>query len=234
MKAEEGLPTSASLVSRPGLPAESRWASPDAPPQPRASLIHPLTSILERLEPAKLFPQSLPLEVDLGSGDGTFVAQYAQRHPERNFIAVERLLGRLRKIDRKGLRAGLTNLRPVRIEASYLLEYLLPPESVSALHVYFPDPWPKRKQRKHRLVNARFTELVSRVLTPGGAVYLRTDNQDYFAQMTAVFAANPDFAEAETPDDLIAMMTDFEKEFRDRGIAAFRVAYQRSVKIKRQ
>ena len=190
------------------------------------SLILRLTSIVDRLEPEKLFPRLQPLEVDLGSGDGTFIAQYAQRRLERNFLAVERLLGRLRKIDRKGLRAGLANLRLVRIEASYLLEYLLPPESVHALHVYFPDPWPKRKQRKNRLVNARFTELAAQALTPGGAVYLRTDDPDYFAQMTAVFAANSQFVLAETPAELGEMMTDFEKDFHDKGVETFRAVYE--------
>src|SRR5207247_9414061 len=134
------------------------------------------------------------------------------------FLAVERLLGRLRKIDRKGLRAGLANLRLVRMEASYLLEYLLPPESVHALHVYFPDPWPKRKHRKNRLVNARFTELASQALTPGGTVYLRTDDPDYFAQMTLVFAENSEFVLSETPADLREIITDFEKDFRDQGV----------------
>jgi tRNA (guanine-N7-)-methyltransferase len=113
------------------------------------SLIYPLASILERLEPAKLFPKPQPLEVELGSGDGSFLAQYAARHPERNFIGVERLLGRLRKLDRKGRRAGLTNLRGVRIESAYFLEYLLPSHAASVLHVYFPDPWPKRRHRRH-------------------------------------------------------------------------------------
>ena len=191
------------------------------------SLILPLTSIIDRLEPAKFFPHPQPLEVELGSGDGTFIARYAERIPQRNFLAAERLLGRLRKIDRKGQRAGLVNLCLVRIEASYLLEYLLPPGSVHALHVYFPDPWPKRKHRKNRLVNARFTELAAKALRPGGTVYLRTDDQDYFAQMTAVFAANSEFLLAETPADLAAIITDFEKDFRDKGVPTFRAAYQR-------
>jgi len=200
---------------------------PDVAMSTKPSLILRLTSIVDRLEPVKLFPRSQPLEVDLGSGDGTFIAQYAQRWPDRNFLGVERLLGRLRKIDRKGLRAGLANLRLVRIEASYLLEYLLPPESVHALHVYFPDPWPKRKHRKHRLVNGRFTELAAQALAPGGTVYLRTDDEDYFAQMTAVFAANSGFLLAETPADLRAVITDFEKDFQDKGITTLRAVYQR-------
>ena len=120
------------------------------------SLIYTLPSIVERIDLAKLFPTAQPLEVELGSGDGSFLAEYARLHPERNFIGVERLLGRIRKLDRKSRRMGLTNLRGVRIESSYFLEYLLPPGSAVALHVYFPDPWPKRKHRRHRLINERF------------------------------------------------------------------------------
>jgi tRNA (guanine-N7-)-methyltransferase len=167
------------------------------------------------------------LDVELGSGDGTFITQYARQRPDRNFLGVERLLGRLRKTDRKGLRAGLANLRLIRIEAAYLLEYLLPPESVEALHVYFPDPWPKRKHQKNRLVNARFTELAAQVLTPGGRVYLRTDDQDYFAQMTAVFTESGRFLPAETPAELGALLTDFEKDFLEKGVATMRASYRR-------
>ena len=89
------------------------------------SLIYALPSIVERIDLAKLFPADQPLEVELGSGDGSFLVEYARRHAGHNFIGVERLLGRIRKLDRKGRRAGLTNLRGVRIESSYFLEYLL-------------------------------------------------------------------------------------------------------------
>jgi len=142
------------------------------------SLIYTLPSILDRIELASLFPTDQPLEVELGSGDASFLAEYAGLHPGHNFIGVERLLGRLRKLDRKGRRAGLTNLRGVRIESSYFLEYLLPPGSATALHIYFPDPWPKRKHRRHRLINERFPVLARQALAPGGTVYLRTDDED--------------------------------------------------------
>ena len=88
---------------------------------PPTSLLIELRSILERLEPAQLFPQSQPLEVELGSGDGSFLVAYAKLHPEKNFIGVERLLGRIRKTDRKGRRAELINLRGVRIEDAVLV-----------------------------------------------------------------------------------------------------------------
>src|SRR5882724_4829219 len=96
------------------------------------SLIYRPDSYFERLDLSRLFASNQPLVIELGSGDGSFLVEYARLHPDKNFLGVERLLGRLRKIDRKGLRAGLTNLRLIRIEASYLIEYLLPPESVHA------------------------------------------------------------------------------------------------------
>lgn len=194
---------------------------------PPTSLLVELRSILERLELAQLFPQSQPLEVELGSGDGSFLVAYAKLHPERNFIGVERLLGRIRKTDRKGRRAGLTNLRGVRIESTYFLEYLLPAHAAAAIHVYFPDPWPKRKHRRHRLINERFTELARQALAPGGVVYLRTDDADYFGQMTTVFAASPHFRAVETPAELSAVTTDFERGFNAQGIATNRAAYKR-------
>ena len=202
----------------------STFMSPaSAPP---ARLLVGLRSILERIDPARLFPITQPLEVELGSGDGSFLVDYARRHPGRNFIGVERLLGRIRKTDRKGRRAGLTNLRGVRIESSYFLEYLLPAHAAAAIHVYFPDPWPKRKHLKNRLLNARFSEIARQTLAPGGVVYLRTDHVEYFAQMTEVFAASPHFRPVETPAELSEVLTDFEKGFLERGVQTNRAAYQ--------
>lgn len=192
------------------------------------NLIYPLPSILERLDLTKLFPKAQPLEVELGCGDASFIAEYAAQHRERNLIGVERLLGRIRKLDRKGRRAGLTNLRGVRIECAYFLEYLLPLHSATALHVYFPDPWPKKKHQKNRLVNERFTELCRAALVPGGLVYLRTDDADYFEQMKTVFAANSKFRPADTPAELAGLRTDFEKEFNARNIETRRATYQLS------
>ena len=201
-----------------------------APEPVSTSLIYRPVSWDERLALAEMFPIARPLEVELGSGDGSFMAKWAALWPERNFIGVERLLGRLRKLDRKGQRGGLINLRLMRIEASYFLEYLLPLASVTALHLYFPDPWPKRKHRKNRLVNERFPELASRVLTPDGVMYLRTDDEDYFAQMLEVFAADQRFVPVETPADMMAVITDFERGFHARGVATQRAAYRLGAK----
>jgi tRNA (guanine-N7-)-methyltransferase len=188
------------------------------------AVIVPLQSILQRLDLDALFCDRLPLELELGSGDGSFLAQYAGAHRDRNFFGVERLLGRLRKLERKSNRLGLTNVRVVRIEAAYFLDYLLPPKSAEALHIYFPDPWPKRKHRKNRLINQRFTQLARTALRPGGKVYLRTDDADYFAQMKSVFGACPFFQEIATPEELAGHLTDFERGFLKRGVQTLRLA----------
>jgi tRNA (guanine-N7-)-methyltransferase len=190
------------------------------------TLIHSFQTILEPLDPAALFPERQPLEVELGCGDASFLVEYARQNPGINCIGVERLLGRLQKLDRKGRRAGLRNLRGVRIESAYFLQYLLPPHSVQALHIYFPDPWPKKKHRRHRLINEAFTALARAVLVPGGRVYLRTDDADYFGQMTEAFGAAKPFVAMETPAALAAITTDFEREFNAQGIPTLRAAYR--------
>ena len=192
----------------------------------KRAVIYPLSSILERIDFGKLFPVAQPLEVELGSGDGSFLVEYSQRHPEHNFIGVERLLGRIRKLARKATRAGLTNVRAVRIESSYFLEFLLPPHLAVALHIYFPDPWPKRKHRRFRLVNERFPVLAHRVLAPGGTIYFRTDDRDYFTQIQAVFSGSSSFVPTDTPEELLSLSTDFEQDFQARGIETLRAAWR--------
>jgi tRNA (guanine-N7-)-methyltransferase len=189
-------------------------------------LILPLLSILERLNLDHAFNRPAPLEVELGSGDGSFLVAYAASRPDHNFIGVERLLGRLRKLVRKAHRTGLQNVRGLRIESSYFLEYLLPKRSVEAIHLYFPDPWPKRKHRRHRIVNEGFPALAKQALVPSGVVYLRTDDLDYFTQMQTVFSASPLFKLIETPAALADIRTDFERDFNARGIATLHAAYQ--------
>jgi tRNA (guanine-N7-)-methyltransferase len=190
------------------------------------SCIHEIASVIDRLDLARLFSTAQPLEVELGSGDGSFLAQYAQLHRDRNFVGVERLLGRLRKLDRKAQRLGLQNIRILRIEASYFLEHLLPRHSAVALHIYFPDPWPKRKHHKNRLINQTFPELARQGLQARGIVYLRTDDAEYFEQMTKVFAKADFFEEISTPEPLAAVVTDFERNFLARGVQTRRAAYQ--------
>lgn len=197
-----------------------------APTIDLTNLVYEFKSIVEPLALAELFPRPQRLEVELGCGDASFLAEYARRHPETNFIGVERLLGRIKKLDRKGRLAGLTNLRGARIESAYFLQYLLPAHSAAALHIYFPDPWPKKKHHRHRLINQGFPDLARQALVPGGVVYLRTDDRDYFTQMIEVFGARREFRPVSTPVELAGVLTDFEREFNAGGIPTLSAAYQ--------
>ena len=201
-------------------------STPPAPaPDPETRLFRP--DILKRLDYRSVFGNGHPVELELGAGDGSFLVRYAAEVPERNFLGIERLLGRLRKIDRKARTAGIYNLRGIRIEAGYLLEWMIPPDSLAAIHVYFPDPWPKRRHWRHRLVNEAFTRLARKALIPGGSVFLRTDHAGYFEQMRRVFDAAAGFESCPTPDGLLAVKTDFERDFIAQGIPTQAVAYRK-------
>jgi tRNA (guanine-N7-)-methyltransferase len=189
-------------------------------------LIVQLSSIVTPLDLPALFPKSQPLEIELGCGDASFLVEHARRDPGKNFIGVERLLGRIQKLHRKGSQLGLKNLRGIRIESAYFLQYLLPPHAAAALHIYFPDPWPKKKHRRHRLINELFPTLARLALAPGGTVFLRTDDADYFQQMNEVFGAVKDFQKVETPAELTEITTDFERDFNAQGIPTLRAAYR--------
>lgn len=185
-----------------------------------------LRSYVEPMDWRGIFEQVQPVELELGAGDGSFLAQYAARHPEHNFLGVERLLGRLHKLGRKGQRGGLKNLRVLRLEAAYALQYLVPPASLRALHVYFPDPWPKRRHWKNRLIHADFVKHAARALEAGGRLHLRTDDAAYFDWMQEALATEPRFQSMETTDELLAVKTDFEREFNARGIETKRLSYE--------
>ncbi len=151
-----------------------------------------------------------PLEVDVGSGKGRFLLARAARFPGVNFLGIERLLGRLRKIDRKACRGGLANVRLLRMDAYYATTYLLPAASVSTFYVFFPDPWPKVRHQAHRLFNEAFLEALARTLRPGGRVHVATDHLPYFEQVRAILAGDGRFEPAAPFEPAEEERTDFE------------------------
>ncbi|MBD27947.1 MAG: tRNA (guanosine(46)-N7)-methyltransferase TrmB [Verrucomicrobiaceae bacterium] len=123
-----------------------------------------------------------PLEIDLGCGDGSFLLALATHYPEKNFLGVERLLGRVRKVSRKSKNASLSNLKVLRLELAYTVEWLLPDDCASRIHLLFPDPWPKKKHHKRRLINKKFCESLARILKSDGEFLFKTDHQEYFEE----------------------------------------------------
>jgi tRNA (guanine-N7-)-methyltransferase len=176
------------------------------------------------LEMAEIRRPGRPLEVDLGCGDGSFLMEMARHHPERDFIGVERLLGRARKVCRKLTRQGLENARVLRLESRYVVEWLLPAASVSRLHLLCPDPWPKVRHHRRRLVQIEFLDAVRRVLEPGGEFLFMTDHEEYFRWAEEKVAEFGKFERLEWEEDsFFHPKTDFQELWESEGKAMWRL-----------
>jgi tRNA (guanine-N7-)-methyltransferase len=163
----------------------------------------------------KMFPEKCPLEVDLGCGDGSFLVAMALRHPGRNYLGTERLMGRARTTTRKAERAGVTNVRLLRVESAYVVKYLLPPGTVSRFYVLFPDPWPKRRHWPRRLIQPDFLRAAALALQPGGQLCIKTDDAGYFGHIQKVAAACEQFASGPWNEEM--PKTDFERHYAAQG-----------------
>ncbi|MBL9155484.1 MAG: tRNA (guanosine(46)-N7)-methyltransferase TrmB [Verrucomicrobiales bacterium] len=168
-----------------------------------------------RLTPEEIFPgrPEAPVEVDLGCGDGSFLLAMARQYPERQFLGVERLLGRVRKVCRHIGRSELANVRAIRVETSYALSHLLPPGFADRVHLLFPDPWPKRKHQWRRLMcQPAFLGGVHALLKPGGELLFKTDHEGYFAAAVEALAGNSLFERIDwSGDEFFYPVTDFER-----------------------
>lgn len=171
----------------------------------------------------EVFPREAPLEVDIGCGDGAYLAALAQQNPEHNYLGIERLAGRIRSACNRIARQRLANVRVLLIEASYAVAYLLPPQSIAAFHILFPDPWPKRRHKRRRVVDHEFFESLGRALVPGGAVRIATDQHDYFEQIgesvSDIFAVEAGAAEP--------LSSTFERRYERFGAPIYRLVLRK-------
>ena len=167
------------------------------------------------LELATVFPRAGRLEVDLGCGDGAFLVAMAQRYPERNYLGTERLFGRVRNTARKAQRAGVTNVRLLRVESAYVVTHLLPAGTVSRFYVLFPDPWPKRRHWPRRLIQGEFLEAAAAALKAGGELCIKTDDADYFGFIGKAAAGCGQFERGPWEEEL--PQTDFERRYVAQG-----------------
>jgi len=165
----------------------------------------------------EVFPRAAAIEVDLGCGDGAYLTALAQQNPDRNFLGIERLRGRVRGTCHKILNADLANARILCVEIAYAVMHLLPPRSVEAFHLMFPDPWPKRRHSNRRLVTEDFLASVHHALIPRGTLQIATDQSDYFQEIERLAARSPQFTVISGPHHPAAMST-FEKRFCESRI----------------
>jgi tRNA (guanine-N7-)-methyltransferase len=142
-----------------------------------------------KIDFAQVFGRSAPVHIEIGSGKGAFLVHQAQAQPEVNFLGIEWARKYYRyTVDRIG-RRELTNVRILRADAPVFLRDFVPEESVDCFHIYFPDPWPKKRHHKRRLMQSSNLEVILDRLKPGGEIRLATDHEEYFQQMQDVTTA---------------------------------------------
>ena len=157
------------------------------------SRLLPLYGLPPGTPPAQAFGRDAPLVLEIGSGMGEATAQMAAADPDRDVLAVEVHTPGLGSLLRLAEGAGLTNLRVVEADAREVLRDRLAPGSLDEVRVFFPDPWPKARHAKRRLVTAEFADLVAARLRPGGRLHVATDWASYAEQVLAVLVAHPSF-----------------------------------------
>lgn len=145
----------------------------------------------ETLDPRAVFGREAPLVLEIGSGMGETTARIARERPDTDFIAVEvhgpGVGSLLKLIEQEQLR----NVRVIRHDALEVLEHMIPDSSLAGIHLFFPDPWPKKRHHKRRLVQPAFAALAARKLAPGGRLHAATDWEDYAAHIVEVLMAEP-------------------------------------------
>ena len=171
--------------------------------------------------------QDCPLDVDVGCGKGRFLLARAKASPGRNFLGIERLLRRVRKVDRKIMRQGISNVRLLRIEATYAIEHLLPALSVTNFYILFPDPWPKKRHHKRRLITKSFVCSLHRALQAGGQAHLATDHLDYFEETYNLLREDPRFREIPALQLSEEERTNFELVYLDLNTQIARCSFQK-------
>ncbi len=220
-------------IRRAGLTPPPR---PPRPPGPRNLGTPPPPLIFLPGEPsdaglvdfAGLFGRSAPVELEIGTGKGRFLLQEAAAHPERNYLGVEieteyALIARAR-----AQAAGLANVRIEKLDGKLFVTRRLAPASLSGLHVYFPDPWPKRRHHKRRLFDPAFAAAAAAALAPGGLLRVASDHASYFGLIREVLEGEASLERV--PDEETGPWeagTHYEVKFRRSGRAIHRLVFRR-------
>lgn len=165
------------------------WRDPGAQALADSALVFSGPLSVFSVEPNRLFERDAPLEIEIGAGKGDFIVEHAAAIPGHNFLAVDLAPSVLRLLALRAAGSRLANLKVLRADARTMVNLLLPDNSVSAYHIYFPDPWPKDRHAKHRLFSPFFVANIARTLALDGIVYFASDVRDYAERIRAMLEA---------------------------------------------
>jgi len=192
---------------------------------PHPLIVEPVGLEVDKLPKPLSFPELFgndhPVEIEIGTGKGTFLLEAAKAHSEINYLGIEWARWYWRYASDRLRRHACLNARTVRAEAVFFLQEFIPPATISVLHIYFPDPWPKKRHHKRRLIQPPFMELVERILIPGGRVQIVTDHQDYFEQIESVVKGSKlkiiDYNRPGSAAEGEFVGTNFERKYKREG-----------------
>ncbi len=176
--------------------------------------------------PAHIFPRRRPLEIEIGSGKARFLVAAARANPDHDFLGLERALAYYRVCRDRLARAGLSNARILRADGRLFVE-ALSPESVRAFHIYFPDPWPKKRQKKRRLLDGVMLETLASRLEAGGLLRIATDHADYGSALAPLAATVPLLEPLEWETAPAPPPTNYEIKYREEGRTIWRFLFRK-------
>ena len=179
-----------------------------------------------------MFGNDNPVELEIGCGKGGFMLRTARAHPERNFLGIEWANKFCQYCADRMVRWGVTNVRMMRTDAKLFVIHRLADASLSAIHIYHPDPWPKKRHHKRRHFTPDFMSSVVRVLVPGGRLAVQTDHADYFEQMSGAILARPELEQIAFDDPAFGTVgerteTNYEIKYLREGRQIYRMAVRR-------
>lgn len=189
--------------------------------------IDPRESGFTRLDLHQFFGNDQPVILEIGSGKGRFLLSSAVERPDRNFIGIEKSLHYHRVIRERVKKRGLTNIRLINHDAFLVMRDMLPDESIAEIHIYFPDPWPRQRYQKRRIIRPEALAEMRRILVPGGIGIYVTDHKEYYdVAAPAIAAVFPAEARIPGPDD--PPRTNYEAKYRAEGRPIYEVRFSRS------
>ena len=182
--------------------------------------------------PTALFGRSAPLEIEIGSGKGLFLRTAGAARPEVDFLGVEIAFKYARFAAARAVEAGAANVVVVHGDGVRLFAELVPDAAIQAVHIYFPDPWWKKRHKKRRVVRETLLRDIERTLRPDGRLHLWTDVEEYFHTSLALIAEctrlEGPLAVAETPaEHPLDYRTHFERRTRLEGAPVFRAEFRK-------
>ena len=177
-----------------------------------------------RLDFAELFGNTNPVILEIGSGKGRFLISTAMERPDLNLLGIEKSLHYHRVIRDRVLKRKLPNVRLINHDAFLVLRDMVPDASLSEIHIYFPDPWPRKKEQKRRIIRAEVLEQFRRTLVDGGSGIYVTDHREYY-EVAAPLIEQHFRAERRVPGPDDAPRTNYEAKYRVEGREIYEVRF---------